>query len=363
VITGDDRQQTEPSCVAAHRGLDVVAILDGLAEHLVAAADPEQDRRRMRNRRRQATIAQPCEVGDDGTAPREHDEVRVAELAGRIDPSESDVGFDRERFDVGEVRDAGRADHRDIQRAPAPRSQGIRKVEAVFAVEQPVDCGNDPEDGETGTLLEDAEARSQKFQVAAEPVDDEPADPPPEMRRQKRDGAVRGGQHPASVDVGHDDHRELRPVCEGQIREVAVEEVEFGGAARAFDHHDRVFVAEPAERPDDRVEEFGARDRCLERGHRSRRTAEDDELGSVSVERLDQDRVHIGTRGDARSLGLGELGSADLGAVVTHRGVVRHVLRLERDGVDPCACDKAAQPGHDRRLARAAARTTDHQRA
>ena len=68
-------------------------------------------------------------------------------------------------------------------------------------------------------------------------------------------------------------------------------------------------------------------------------------LGAGLGLRLEQHRVHVGDRRDAAGARLQRLGPADLAAVGGDRGVVRHVLRLERPHGQPAPGKGAAQPG------------------
>ena len=76
---------------------------------------------------------------------------------------------------------------------------------------------------------------------------------------------------------------------------------------------------------------------------------------------LEQQGVHVGVRGDARSLGLHGLGAAYLQPVGSGVRVEGHVLRLEgRGGVAVLSEDAAEGCGEDA-LADVAARAHEHQ--
>ncbi len=78
--------------------------------------------------------------------------------------------------------------------------------------------------------------------------------------------------------------------------------------------------------------------------------APDDDLAGTAL-RLEQDGVHIHRGGDPRCHGLGKLGAPNLPATGADRGVVRHVLRLERRHAHAAAREQAAQPGDQGALA------------
>ena len=79
--------------------------------------------------------------------------------------------------------------------------------------------------------------------------------------------------------------------------------------------------------------------------------------------RLQQHRVHVADRRDAAGPRLQRLRPADLAAICRHRGVVRHVLRLERPHPEPAPRKGARQPGDEQRLADIGAGALQHQRA
>ena len=88
------------------------------------------------------------------------------------------------------------------------------------------------------------------------------------------------------------------------------------------------------------------------RAEAERRTAPQiDDLRRVASLRFEQHRVHVGGWRDPASACLQRLGTADLAAVRCHRGVVRHVLRLERPHLEPAPGERPPQPGDDQRFA------------
>ena len=79
--------------------------------------------------------------------------------------------------------------------------------------------------------------------------------------------------------------------------------------------------------------------------------------------RLEQHRIHVDARRRAGGARLQRLGAADLAAVGRHRGIVRHVLRLERPHREAAIGEGAREPGHDQRLADVGAGSLEHQGA
>src|SRR5208282_3867422 len=79
--------------------------------------------------------------------------------------------------------------------------------------------------------------------------------------------------------------------------------------------------------------------------------------------RLQQYWVHVNAGGRASRARLQGLRATDLAALHRYRGVVRHVLRLERTHGEAALSEGARQPGDDQRFADIRARTLKHKRA
>ena len=99
--------------------------------------------------------------------------------------------------------------------------------------------------------------------------------------------------------------------------------------------------------------------RCL---HDADASPANDELRAGIGLRLEQHRVHVhGGRRAARE-GLQRLRAADLAAIGGDRGVVRHVLRLERPHAQAAIREQPAQAGDQHGLAHVRAAALHHQR-
>jgi len=89
--------------------------------------------------------------------------------------------------------------------------------------------------------------------------------------------------------------------------------------------------------------------------------AEDDDLAARIALRLDEHRIHAHVGLDAGREGLQVLRDADLPAG-DDAGVVRHVLRLERDDVDAAPPQRTAERRRDEALPRRARAALHHER-
>ena len=92
------------------------------------------------------------------------------------------------------------------------------------------------------------------------------------------------------------------------------------------------------------------------------RPCHDDLCAPIGL-RLQENRVEVVPRFQPRGSGLQRLRTSDLAAVDADRGVVGHVLRLERRDADAAAPGEPAQSRNDEGLADAGAGALDHQGA
>ena len=100
----------------------------------------------------------------------------------------------------------------------------------------------------------------------------------------------------------------------------------------------------------------------IRRPQRAPALALHDDLRAGIGLRLQQHRIHVDARRHPRRARLQRLGAADLAAVDRHRGIVRHVLRLERRHLQAAPHQRARQARDDHRLADIGAGALDHQR-
>src|SRR4029450_11815556 len=103
------------------------------------------------------------------------------------------------------------------------------------------------EGGHAGAPLEVGTGVTEERGIAPEPVDDEAAHQPPQVRGQQLDGAVKCCDPPATIDVADDDGPQPGGVGQGQVDDVPVEQVDLGRAAGTLADHDVVAGAEVGE--------------------------------------------------------------------------------------------------------------------
>src|SRR5262245_53691754 len=86
-------------------------------------------------------------------------------------------------------------------------------------------------------------------------------------------------------------------------------------------------------------------------------------LGTATAFRLEEDGIHVSSRGYTGGSGLHRLGASNLGPVGTHGGVIRHVLGLERRHPHATSGKEPAQGSDQETLAYRRTGALDHQHA
>ena len=171
------------------------------------------------------------------------------------------------------------------------------------------------------------------------------------------------GEDAAPVDVGHQDHRAVHFFGKAHVGDVAVTQVDFGGAAGAFHQHRLVGVGEAAVALQHGGHGPGFVVVIVPRRQVGHGAAVDDDLGADVGGGLEEHRVHVGVGLKAGGNGLQGLGPADLAPVHRHRRIEGHVLGLE--GGDPHAAppQQAGQAGNEGALAGIGGGALNHQGA
>ena len=207
--------------------------------------------------------------------------------------------------------------------------------------------GEHAEHRPAGLRLDPLDATGEQAEVAAEAVDDKAADALPLFLRHTGQGADDLGEHPAAVDVGHEQDRSVGVGGHAQVDDVAGHEVDLGAGAGTL-HDDQ--VAGPAQ-PLQGGAALGkqmvlARVIGAARGLQPG-SAVEHHLRALVAHRLEQHRVHVTVGRDPGRLGLNDLRPAHLQPLGRDPGIVRHVLGLERRHPQTPVGEDAAQGGGD----------------
>jgi hypothetical protein len=178
-----------------------------------------------------------------------------------------------------------------------------------------------------------------------------------------RFGSDQACDHAAAIDVADQHHGRIGGACKPHIGYVVGAQIDLRGAAGAFDEHD-VGLRLEARKAVEHGRHQLRLDRLVFRGLGCAVDAAlHHDLRADLALRLEQDRVHVHARGNPRGARLQRLGAADLAAIAGDRGVVRHVLRLERAHREPAIGKGARETRDDQRLADVRAGALEHERA
>ena len=336
--------------------VDARCILDSPAEHLQAAADPEHPPSIGGDGRVEAGASQPREVGGDVLRSRQDDEIGAVEI-GRV-RGPAHVRDLLEQLELVEVRRERVADDGDDR----PRTGARRRRGAVLVGKPVLEPRQHAERRHARQALEHRRRRREQRRVAAELVQHESADELAFVLRQQRPRSVQVRERAASVDVRDEHDRGAGCLRTAHVREVGVAQVDLRRTSRALEKHELVLGEQVGERRFDHRPERGVAGAPRPATQLEVGAAEHDDLAAVVAFRLHEHRVHPHVGLDARGERLQVLRDPDLAAGDDAR-VVRHVLRLERDDVDPASHVRTCERRRQQALPRRARRALHHQRA
>ena len=256
------------------------------------------------------------------------------------------------------VGDARKFDDADAEFFPGLTVSAPRPVDAhdVFALDDDVgEPGHDADDFDAGLFFGERHRVLEEREVAAEFVEDDPLDAAAVAAKQFK-GADDGGDRAAAVDVRDEQHGDIGLVRDAHVDDLRGVQVDLRRASRSLADHHLVFFVDEGERLAQGFEPFAHREGAVVvfiAGGVEYFAHQHDLRGGVFA-RLEQYRVHVGPRFDARRLGLHSLRAPHFEAVGGDAGVVGHVLRFEgADGVSHVG-EYAAERGGDEAFARVA---------
>ncbi len=121
-----------------------------------------------------------------------------------------------------------------------------------------------------------------------------------------------------------------------------VAQVDLGRTACALSYHEVVLRAQPIQRfGDDRPQVAPARAEVVRGGASAGDSSANDNVGAAGLG-FEQNGIHVHRWFDTGGNCLRKLSASDLTAVSADRGVVRHVLRLERPDREAAARERPA---------------------
>ena len=297
------------------------------------------------------------EVGERRFRARQQNEVGIArEGPAGLDDLDRDRLLGGERIEVVEIGDPRKPRRGDRDGAGVRAralSAGMVQRDRVLGRQQAClrEVWHDAQAIEPGLLGDDVQRTVEQADIAAELVDDVAFKTRPLAGRQQRVGADDAGDHAAAVDVADQDGWDVGGFGEAHIGDVGGAQVDLGRAAGAFDQDEIGLAAEPAEALEHPRQQGGLERMELARRGDGGHPALDHQLGAGIRLGFQEHRVHVGDGLDAAGARLQRLSSADLAAVGRDRGVVGHVLGLERADLEAALHIGAGEARHQQRLA------------
>ncbi len=292
----------------------------------------------------QAAVAEPGQVGRGGLAAGHQHDVRVGDVGGVNRPSDHDTGFAGQRLDVGRVRRARQPDRRHPQ--PTRATRWLRSAhhatghhrQRVFGVQpQVVDVRQHTVGGAAGELAQLVQPGLQQRRVAAELVDDEAGDQRLVGRFEHCKGAEQVREQSAAVDVSNQHNGKASRAGKPQIRQIGCAQIDFSWRSGTL-ANDGVELRPKRLQLDGhhRGEPVAMLD-VVTRSDSAHHLTAHYELRRAVATRLEQHWVEPHARRKSCGPGLHRLRAADFAALDSDRGVVGHVLGLERRHADTLA--------------------------
>ena len=189
---------------------------------------------------------------------------------------------------------------------------------------------NKPKARPAGQILDALHAIGKQGRIAAKLVDEKPYDHFGVGWIEHGLGANDLSDDAAAIDVAGQNHRNTGGAGKTHIGDIVFAQIDFRSAPRAFDEDKIGVFAKGRETVEHDWQKLWFQALVLACLRLAYHPAAQNDLCAISALWLQEDRIHVDAWRYATSFCLGCLGAADFSAIRGHRGVVRHVLRLER---------------------------------
>ena len=261
-----------------------------------------------------ATLPEPQQVRHGVFGAGQDHQVRLPEFARLAYIADGHPLHRLQGPEVGEVRKPGQADDGDIDELG--RAAGEPLGQAVLIVDIQPHIGHHPRHGNVDEVLQLSKAGGQNALVPPKLVDDDALDHGALLLVEKGHGAVQLGEHPAPVDVPHQQHGGFGGPGHAHVHEhVVVLQVDLRRAPRPLDDDDVVFDGKGVVGLHDLRQQLPFNGEILPGAHLAPDLSMDDDLGAHIVGGLEQDGVHEDRGLHPRRLRLDHLGPAHLQAL------------------------------------------------
>lgn len=345
--------------------LDAQGIMHLASEHLIAAADADDPPAPLHMGQKigiPTLHAHIRQVGDRRfrTGQNHQSGIRRQPLAG-ANKNQLDIRFCRQRIQIVEIRDAGKDRYCDLQRGRAASCQALQRHRVLGgqppSVLQP---WHDAEAWPSRKTPHRIDSGIEERNVTTKLVDDVAGYHCPVVIGEDGMRADQRGDHAATIDVADHHHRHAGARRKSHIGDITGPEIDFGRRARTFHDHEIRSDRNLRKALHHVIEECRLELLIVPSLGLPPDLALNDDLAAVFGLRLEQHRVHVHRGRHPRSERLQPLRPADLTAVVSDSGIVRHVLRLEGTDRKAVIGSKPAKPRNKNGLADIGAGTLQH---
>ena len=210
---------------------------------------------------------------------------------------------------------------------------------------------HDAEDRDAAEPLQHLEPRGEDAAVAPKLVDDGTLDTGSLFWLEKGNRAIKLGKDTAAVDIADEQHRRVNQLRQTHIDEIALLEVDFGGAARTLDHDDVIFRSQTLIGRHDGREQLALAGIVVHGAQIAQDAAVHDNLAAGIGGGLEQDGVHAHVGCNPRRLGLDNLGAAHLAAGRGDKRIEGHILALKGGHAVTVLPENTAECGGEQALA------------
>jgi len=329
-------------------------VMQFLAQHLVAAADPQEPGASFGGFPQgfgHARSGEMHQIAHGGLGARQHQQVQIPGQGGIRHPGEVQVRLRQERRQVLGVAHPGveQGAHSELARR-RPLIHGDAEG-AVLLIQLVLQMGHQGQHRQAGALLQQSDAVLEERGIAPEAVHHDSQHPGAVLGGQQVQRADHLGEHAAPVDVRHQHEGGVRVAGGGQVHEVPGHEVELHGAASAFHHDDLVLGPEPVQGGQGHGPVGIAIPEVVLGLLHPQGLAQHHHLGAGLAQGLEQHGAHVHVGRPAAGCGLEDLGPGHLQALGRHARLVGHVLGLEGRHIEARIRQQAAEPCGDEALA------------
>ena len=236
-------QQAQATDRGNSGGFYLVRVGNPLSQHLVAAADAEDDTAPVlgvQDRRLQAVLPEPLQIGNGALGAGEDDHIRLHQVFRLFDVAQGHIGDPLQGSQVRKVGDPGQLHHGDVD--VLPRGAPVEPAgQAVLIIDIQVHIGHHSRHGDPAELFQDFNTGLQNGPVSPEFVHHSALDPGPLLLLQQGHRAVELGKNAAPVNVAYQQHGRIHQLGQAHVDNVFLLQVDLRRTSGPLDDDDVVF--------------------------------------------------------------------------------------------------------------------------